>query len=43
MGEEEYFILCDLRQGGRDSRLYGPVPQSAVRGRVLTALRRSGL
>lgn len=43
LGEAEYFVLCDLREGGRDSRFYGAVPKSDIQGRVITALRRSTL
>lgn len=43
LAEGELFLLCDVRTAGRDSRLYGPIPQSRVLGRALSALRRSGL
>ena len=39
--EGEYFILCDLRDGGRDSRYFGPVPAERMLGRGIAAARRS--
>lgn len=41
--ETQYFILCDYRNGARDSRYFGPVEQSEIKGKVLTVIRRSGL
>jgi type IV secretory pathway protease TraF len=35
LGEKEYFILCDNRTGGLDSRLWGPVREDAILTRVL--------
>ena len=43
MAEEEYFILCDYREGARDSRYFGPVSRNEVKGKVITVIRRSGL
>lgn len=39
----EYFILCDYRDGARDSRYFGAVDISEVKGKVLAVLRRSSL
>lgn len=41
--ETQYFILCDYREGARDSRYFGPVKQSEIKGKVITILRRSNL
>ena len=43
MAEGEYFILCDYREGARDSRYFGPVSRDEVKGKVITVIRRSGL
>ena len=41
--EDEYFILCDYREGARDSRYFGAVKRSEIKGKVITILRRSNL
>ena len=41
--EDEYFVLCDYRNGARDSRYFGPVSQGEIKGKVITVLRRSSL
>lgn len=43
LAADEYFILCDYREGARDSRYFGPVHQSEVKGKVITVVRRSDL
>ncbi|MCD8130858.1 MAG: signal peptidase I [Lachnospiraceae bacterium] len=43
LADGEYFILCDQRQGAKDSRYFGPVSESEVLGKVITVVRRSGL
>lgn len=43
LAEGEYFILCDYREGARDSRYFGPVSQEEIKGKVITVIRRSGL
>jgi signal peptidase I len=35
LGEKEYFILCDNRTGGLDSRLWGPVHADRIVAKVL--------
>ena len=40
---DEFFILCDYREGARDSRYFGPVKASEVKGKVITVVRRSNL
>ena len=41
LGNDEYFILCDRRTGGEDSRYYGSVTKSEIKGKVITAVRRN--
>jgi len=43
LGENEYFILADFRNGGVDSRFYGPVNAEEIQGTVITILRRNNL
>lgn len=39
LAEGQFFVLCDDRTQGRDSRLYGPLTQKEIRGRVMLAVR----
>lgn len=39
----EYFVMADLRNGGMDSRYFGPVKQDEIQGVVITLLRRNNL
>ena len=43
LAQNEYFILCDYREGARDSRYFGPVSLAEIKGKVITVVRRSGL
>lgn len=43
LAEDEYFILCDYRNGAKDSRYFGSVSRSEIKGKVITILRRSSL
>lgn len=43
LGEGEFFVLCDYREGAKDSRYFGPVSAQEIRGKVITVIRRSGL
>lgn len=43
LAEDEYFLLCDYREGAKDSRYFGPVRRNEMKGKVITVLRRSGL
>lgn len=43
LGDREYFVLCDYRDGARDSRYFGAVSQEEIRGKVLAVIRRSHL
>ena len=39
----ECFVLADYRNGGSDSRYFGPVDKSEILGTVITIFRRNGL
>lgn len=41
--EDQYFILCDSREGAKDSRSFGAVKTSEIKGKVITIVRRSGI
>ena len=41
--EGEYFVLSDSRNGGVDSRCFGPVTEDEIQGIVITLLRRNGI
>lgn len=41
--QNEYFILCDHRTNGKDSRYFGAVHSSEIKGRLFAALRREGV
>ena len=41
--KNEVFILCDYRQGAKDSRYFGPVTLDELKGKVITVIRRSDL
>ena len=43
LADGEFFVLCDYREGARDSRYFGPVTAAEVKGKVITVVRRSGL
>ena len=43
LGEGEYFVLADQRNGGMDSRYFGPVSAGEIQGIVITILRRNSL
>lgn len=43
LGESEYFILCDNRSDGEDSRYYGVVEQDEIIGTVITVFRRNNI
>lgn len=43
LAEGEYFVMADLRNGGMDSRYFGPVTQDEITGIVITLLRRNNL
>ena len=41
--KDQVFILCDYREGGKDSRYFGAVTKKEIKGKVITILRRSNL
>ena len=41
--DNEYFVMADYRNGGKDSRYFGPITQDEIQGVVITILRRNGL
>lgn len=41
LGQGEYFVLSDSREGGEDSRYYGAVTNKEIKGKVITVLRRN--
>lgn len=41
--EGQVFVLCDYREGAKDSRYFGPVNRSEIKGKVITVIRRSNL
>ncbi|SFG07977.1 signal peptidase I [Oribacterium sp. WCC10] len=43
LANDEYFILCDYRNGAKDSRYFGAVKKSEIKGKVITIIRRSNL
>ena len=43
LGEGQCFVLADYRNGGEDSRYFGPVDKSEILGTVITILRRNNL
>jgi signal peptidase I len=43
LGEGEYFVLADKREGGEDSRYYGPVQKGDIKGTVIGQFRRTGI
>lgn len=43
LGPDECFVLADRRDEGADSRFFGPVKRSEVKGTVITIVRRNSL
>ena len=43
LADGEYFVMADRRNGGMDSRYFGPVRQEEIQGVVITILRRNNL
>ena len=43
LGPEECFVLGDCRESAADSRYFGPVNKSEIRGTVISILRRNNL
>lgn len=43
LGADEYFVLSDSRETGEDSRYFGPVSKSEIKGTVISTTRRINL
>lgn len=43
LGDGEYFVMADRRNGGMDSRYFGTVKTAEIKGVVITILRRNNL
>lgn len=43
LGADEYFVMADFRNGGADSRFFGPVRRDEIKGVVITVMRRNNL
>lgn len=43
MGQDEYFLLADKRDTAKDSRYFGPVKRSELKGKVITSIKRTGI
>ncbi len=43
LADGEYFVMADRRNGGMDSRYFGPVKIEEIQGVVITILRRNNL
>ncbi len=43
MDEDKYFILGDKRESAKDSRYFGPVDKSEIKGKVITSINRISL
>ena len=43
LGADEYFLLGDHRETARDSRYFGAVKHGELKGKVITAIRRTDL
>lgn len=42
LAKDECFVLADKRQGGEDSRYFGPVKKKEIKGTLVGLIRRSG-
>lgn len=43
LAQDEYFILCDHRISGKDSRYFGAIRENEIKGILIAAVRRPGL
>lgn len=41
--KDEYFVLCDQRNGAKDSRIYGTIQKRNIKGKVITLLRKNNI
>ena len=43
IGEGEYFILGDYRENAKDSRYYGAISETDIKGKVINIIRRNNI
>ena len=43
LAQDECFVLVDRRNGGEDSRYYGPVSRDEIKGIIITIMRRNNI
>ena len=43
LADDAVFLLCDYRTGAKDSRAFGPIQKSDIKGKVITVIRRSSI
>lgn len=43
LGDSEYFIMGDHRESAKDSRYFGAVKETELKGKVITAIKRTDL
>ena len=43
LGEDEYFLLGDHRESAKDSRYFGAVKRNELKGKIITAIKRTDL
>lgn len=43
LAQDECFVLVDRRNGGEDSRYYGPVSREEIKGIIITIMRRNNI
>ena len=43
LAQDEVFVLCDFREGGKDSRYFGPVKLNWIKGSAIFVIRRGDL
>ena len=41
--QNEYFVLADMRNGGKDSRYFGVVNANEIQGTIITVIRRNNI
>jgi len=43
VGKDEYFVLADVREGGMDSRYFGPLSKKEIQGTVISIFRHNNI
>lgn len=43
LSQDQVFVLCDFREGGKDSRYFGPVRLDQIKGSAIFVIRRGDL